>query len=392
MELYIAGGCSEHGRNSFLVRGKHVRFLVDAGRMKEKPDEPFPVLGRDEIGEIDYLFLTHCHTDHAGAISWLAEQGFHGVVVGSAATIRNVSGIPGQVLILEEHSHPLEALQLREDLAVSWGRAGHCIGSVWFSFRVDSETILFTGDYEEKSYAYECDHIRGRTADIAVIDCAYGTEKEDASAHWEALEHRLDELVGQGKPLLFPVPSHGRGFDVLKLLADRGQPVVAAESLREEYRSSPDRDFWLKPDFLSSIKNLKLKDIHVFDRAFREAYSEGKNFPEECLGDVILVRDSQLVKGGNRMIAAGVAETGGRTILTGKQDPASFARKLLNDGHADFLRISVHQNIDEMRSLMEANEFGTVVPYHCRVKLEFDDPGIAVLSPGDTLNTQDDKD
>jgi predicted metal-dependent RNase len=36
MELYIAGGCSEHGRNCFLVKGENLSFLVDAGLMNNE--------------------------------------------------------------------------------------------------------------------------------------------------------------------------------------------------------------------------------------------------------------------------------------------------------------------------------------------------------------------
>ena len=97
------------------------------------------------------------------------------------------------------------------------------------------------------------------------------------------------------------------------------------------------------------------------------------------------MRDSQLVKGKNREIARGVSQKGGRTILTGKQDPASFARELLNRHEADFCRISVHQNVDEMMRLRNNNHFRVVVPYHCREKLVFDEPDIAVLEPGDSI-------
>ena len=87
----------------------------------------------------------------------------------------------------------------------------------------------------------------------------------------------------------------------------------------------------------------------------------------------------------NREIARGVSQKGGRTILTGKQDPASFARELLNRHEADFCRISVHQNVDEMMRLRNNNHFRVVVPYHCREKLVFEEPDIAVLEPGDSI-------
>lgn len=386
MKLYVAGGCSEHGRNSFLVSGEHTTVLVDAGKMKEKPDKPFPELSEEVVRKIDYLFLTHSHTDHTGAIGFLKKLGFRGKIVASSATLNLIPELKGyETIALKDRAVPGEEFFLEEDLAVTWGRAGHCVGSVWYSIRAEGRTVLFTGDYEEHSLAYDCDAIRGRRADLAVVDCAYGYEKEDAAEHWEALGAALDNLVHTDRPLLFPVPSHGRGFDVIRLLAERGVETVLTESLIREYQDSTNREFWLKESFTDAVKKLKKRDIQDFRREFEAAIAEGKPFPESCRDTAILVRDSQLVKEANRHIAVGVEAMGGRTILTGKQDPASFARKLFNDGAADFFRISVHQNIEEMRRLAGRNHFKKIVPYHCREQLTFPEKEIMVLEPGDSV-------
>ena len=385
VKLFVAGGCSEHGRNSFLVSGDKITVLVDAGRMKEKPDKPFPEISPEMAKKIDYLFLTHSHTDHTGALKHLQELGFCGTLVASAATLKFLpEKYEGRTIALKDISSPYKEVSICDGLKLTFGRAGHCVGSVWYSLELEGKTILFTGDYEERSYAYDCDEIRGRYADLAVVDCAYGTAAEDAEAHWEALESALDAIVPLQKPLLFPVPSHGRGFDVMRLLAQRNVTTVLAQSLIREYQDSDNREFWLKPSFVEAMRSLKKKQIGDFRSDFERVLQEGAMFPREHLDAAILVRDSQLVKEENRHIAVGVAAMGGRTILTGKQDPASFARQLLNEGKADFYRISVHQNIDEMKRLMAKNHFKKVVPYHCREQLSFPEEEILVLQTGDT--------
>ena len=382
MELYIAGGCSEHGRNSFLVTGKKLCFLVDAGLMKEKPDHPFPMLYDEQIRKIDYLFLTHCHADHAGALLWLYERGFRGKVIASRATLDFIPGKIRGANALEDYAKPRREFRVDEDLYVTWGRSGHCIGSVWFLFRVGEKKILFTGDYEERSYAYKCDHIRDLTADIAVIDCAYGFEKEGADAHRRAIENYLDEQREKKLPLLFPVPSHGRGYDVLRLLAERGIRAVMSNSICLDYHDMQDKRLWLKRGFLDSVSKLESIDISGLEKmlaSFEDTY------PKEYIADAVLVRDSQLSREVNRHTADCIREAGGRTVLTGKQDPASYARKLLDEGSADFLRLSVHQNADELLRLMKRNEFRAVVPYHCREELTFKKKRVIVLHPGDRV-------
>ncbi len=383
MELYVAGGCSEHGRNSFLVTGKKVSFLVDAGVMKEKPDEPWPKLRAEQIRNIDYLFLTHCHADHAGALRWLFERGFRGRVIASRATLCFLSGkIPG-ASALEDYAKPLREFRLDDGLSVTWGRSGHCIGSVWFLFRVRERRILFSGDYEERSIAYKCDKIRDVSADIAVLDCAYGFESETADAHRKAIAEKLDEIRKRGTPALFPVPAHGRGLDILRLLAERGMPAVLPASIADEYRSLKDRRLWLKREFLDLTKDLRYSEIEEFGKG---QGSPGKQPSPEGLGPAgILVRDSQLSDAVSREYADRVIAEGGDVILTGKQDPASYARKLLNDGKAGFFRISVHENEEEMLRLMKRNSFRVVIPYHCREELTFKKKKIRVLVPGDRV-------
>ena len=63
MELILAGGVGEHGRNCFYVRGETTRFLVDCGKMADTPEDPYPRLTREQIGGLDAVFLTipaHC--------------------------------------------------------------------------------------------------------------------------------------------------------------------------------------------------------------------------------------------------------------------------------------------------------------------------------------------
>lgn len=385
MELYIAGGCSEHGRNSFLVRKGDLTLLVDAGKMKEHPERPWPELTDEQIRSIDYLFLTHSHADHTGALPHLLERGFRGTVVAAAATLRELPVQAARTETLEHLGKPGEEIRVAKKLHVMWGRSGHCIGSVWYRFRMGKKTILFTGDYEEHSCAYRCDRIRGISADVAVVDCAYGFEREDSREHRRALEEALDALAARGKPMLFPVPSHGRGFDVIRLLAERGVPIILAESLEREYGESKDADFWLKKGFRKAVRDAETVGIGTFEAAFRRTFMRRGSFPRDYMRYGILVRDSQLVKNENRQVALGAFERGGTTVLTGKQDPQSFARKLLDGGKAEFCRISVHQNADEMMRLIGKNQFTRVVPYHCREVLSFDSPDISVFSAGDRI-------
>lgn len=157
MKLVIAGGCGEHGRNCFWVKkGRHT-WIVDCG-LAETDTDCYPKLSKKKIREAKYLFFTHSHKDHAGAIPWLIEMGFAGEIVASGNTFQQIPFAVDRKLILEEIC-PKGKGKLG-GLHIKWGRSGHCLGSVWYQFRAGRKRILFSGDYTEHTKVYRTDRLR----------------------------------------------------------------------------------------------------------------------------------------------------------------------------------------------------------------------------------------
>ncbi len=385
MEIYIAGGCSEHGRNSFLVKGSSLSFLVDCGQMKEKPETPWPDLDDEQIRSVKYLFLTHCHADHTGAVSWLISHGFTGSVCASEETFANCRPFTAERISLEKIAPGGEGSLCGGDLKIRWARSGHCAGSVWFLFSFEGRKILFSGDYEEYSAAYQCDPIRDIYADLAILDCAYGQDEDDAVSNSRNLMERLDEGERAGMPMLFPVPSCGRGADVVRHLSDRKIPVYMGQSLFREMASVKKAGYWLKEELVRSLPAVRTGGMNDVIKKVLPSGSEPPRWPDSLLNAAVLVKDSQLWRTEHRLLAEAAVSCGGSVILTGKQDPSSYARKMLNEGRAEFFKVSVHQNNREMLALMEKNHFRMVIPYHCRSELHFDNEAIQVLRTGDVI-------
>ena len=126
MKAYIAGGCYEHGRNSFLLEGSEYSLLVDCGTMQGS-ETPNPYLSKEQISKIRYVFLTHSHKDHVGSLEWLYQQGFCGKVYLAKETYEQMSVKPKEYVLLDISKQ--DTVRIENDLEVRYGRSGHCVGS-----------------------------------------------------------------------------------------------------------------------------------------------------------------------------------------------------------------------------------------------------------------------
>ena len=353
MKAYIAGGCHEHGRNSFLLEGNEYSLLVDCGTMQGS-ETPNPYLSTEQIAKIRYVFLTHSHKDHVGSLDWLYEQGFGGTVYLAKETYEQIPSKPRDYVLLDI----LEAntVKIEDNLEVTYGRSGHCVGSLWYMMCFDDKKVIFSGDYCEDSQAYICDVLRDVHVDMAFVDCAYGTKQGTALQNKERLDEHINECFNDGKHLLLPVPPNGRGLDLLKMVSTSkyGKNIVVDTLLKQRIEVTHESKHWLKDESL-------LQDVAVITEC---------NFDNPT---AILVADGQVRSEKNQILAQEVLQQEGKIIFTGHTDLNSYASQLVKQGQAELLIYSVHQNLQEALSLCEKNEWDKVILTHCSKELPVDD-------------------
>lgn len=340
MKLKIAGGCGEHGRNCFLVENGDETFLVDCGIMAGS-DDPYPRLTSQEIRRVKYVFPTHSHADHTGALPWLYENGFSGWTVASALTLEQLPFPVANVVPLESlcagNSGQIGGIKLE------YGREGHCAGSVWYHFHTAGSSALFSGDYTEHSVVYFCDNIRGRSAEFAVLDCAYGNDERNFSQCCDETISAVRQLKKQYDTLFFPVPKYGRGIELLKLLRENFPEHLCCgdEHFIEQLRSIPDDRYWYKSANFTAFE-----------------------YKPDCRCDILFLSDPQLRSEMSQQAARRVICDGGCGVMTGTVERGSFSENLIRTGRMKLVRYPVHQNYKEYILLAERNDFRRVIPYH----------------------------
>ena len=334
MRLKIAGGCGEHGRNCFLV-DYTAPFLVDCG-VRAGAESPFPDLTENEIKRLEYVFLTHSHADHTGALPWLYERGFSGVIVAAASALEQLPFKPKYSIALKKLNGEIGGIKFTH------GRSGHCQGAVWYEFNIAGKKLLFSGDYTENALMYQCDPIRGSTADIAVIDCAYGYDSRSFTECCDEILSAVSQMKDLHKTIVFPVPKYGRGIELLRLFNENFPDLTCCG----------DEHFITQLNELSEHRWFKAKKLYA------KTYTPGVT----C--DILFLSDPQLNNGYSRNITESILAGGGAAVMTGAPEPDSISQKLIIFGRMELLRFPVHQNYSEYTALLKQNKFGRAIPFH----------------------------
>jgi len=336
VNLIIGGGVGEHGRNCFYL-DDGVCYCVDCGIMRGDKN-PYPKLSDEQIKNIKYLFLTHSHEDHIGAFSYFVERGFSGTVIGAEETLKALADYPKKLCL----SKNTNAVSLY-GITFSFGRSGHCIGAVWYRISTQGGSILFSGDYSENS-AFIVDKLANISADIAVLDCAFGTENYNA-------EEQLSKIYSyvQGKRgVILPVPKNGRAVDLIYLLSDCNKQIYIDDEQKTFLQKYLNDGYWIKTDVAEKINKIETLPISEFK------------------GDgIAFVPDAQLVKEKSRDIIKENLGSGASVLLTGYTDEGSLAEELLNSCKADKIPFNAHCDKSKTDEIIAKNHFEKVVRYHC---------------------------
>ena len=348
MKMIVGGGYGEYGRSCFYIKGKNVSFILDCGIMAGA-ENPFPYLSKDEISDAKYLFLTHSHTDHANALPWLYKNGFEGTVFLSEPTFNQMEFKPEKICFLDESK-----TKTLENISFSWGRSGHCPGSLWYFIECEGKKILFSGDYVEDTLIYQCDYIRDKSADLAILDCAYKNEINSAKENYRSIATFLDK---EKKSVVFPLPKYGRGLELVALLAlqDYKKPIYVDNILFQQLQDEELKTKWFKLESMTVFKENTVLPLKLND---------------SNLDGFFIICDAQLKNDRNRLFCEEILKFGGKILLTSNKTVKSYSKSLYDDGKAEFLRYSVHQNEREMKQLVTHNNFKKVIPYHCKLDVE----------------------
>lgn len=267
--IYLSslGGSGENGRNCHLIGTNDGYILLDCGVKREICGDIvgfYPELTSEIISGIKAVFLSHCHEDHVAALPLLYELGYKGKVYATAETLAEVPGfIKKWMSYVEAHGGQLpfgkESVQQicydriglgEQDVCgihLTTGRSGHVLGGIWYMFSLAGRNILYTGDMCLTPASLMID--LPDLCDGAIMNCAYAGKTTVQEKQYAALLKSVLQTVEAGGKVLLPVPSKGRGTDMLMYLEKNLADVrlYSEQAIADSCIKLMEKKDWIKP-------------------------------------------------------------------------------------------------------------------------------------------------
>ena len=349
-KIIIKGGYGEHGRSCFMVEYIPNRYcMVDCGIL-DTDICPYPNLTNEEIEKIDYLFLTHTHKDHTGAVNKIIKEGFKGMIIASLETIDFSSIEYPKIFYVHSYNQKITL----EHLTFESGRSGHCPGSLWFYLEVEThEKYLFTGDYEENTLVTICDKIRNVEADVAFVDYAHDACNEDAYSLRDKLKVCFSEAMNQNKKVVLPLQKYGRSAEILVLIHQYfpGKKIALSSDIKNALYKALEYNDWTSE-----------KDHELLDKIISSCIENIKE------ADFIMLGDTHLEKQESIELVYELLEENALVISTGRKKQGSYMAKLIDNHKAIKMIFPHHSSRLDTRNLCEQNHFDIVLPFHTDTK------------------------
>ncbi|MBD3180141.1 MBL fold metallo-hydrolase [bacterium] len=360
--LRFCGGAREVGGSCYMLEvDDSTSLLVDCGAMS---DAGLDILPPEPEG-IDFMILTHAHSDHCGLIPELFQAGFSGRVYCASPTDQLVPVMLGMARSFKKERVPRQIYDIAissitgvefneyikiNNISFRFLRAEHLLGaaSVEVLLRGEEDTtrVLFSGDLGAgNSVLLPPPEICPR-ADYVVMESTYGgrVREEDPREGRERFASSVAAALRRGGDVLIPAFTLGRTQEIISVL----------EIYRRKGLIPSGTIFYSDSPTARRISDIYRKNISSFDRTA----SEGGYLETSALREVrsrsslpvhkrkhspaVFISSSGNLQHANspRHLMRIFADSRNLLCLVGWQPPRSLGRRLQNGEDPVLVRYS----------------------------------------------------
>ena len=318
MKITFLGATKTVTGSNFLVETEDSKFLVDCGMYQGQAEEEYENEAPFDfnVGEIDFVLLTHAHIDHSGRIPKLYNEGYKNPIYAHKATCDLCS------LMLPDSGHiqemeiewknrkrqrkgekPLPPMYTAEDAAkclelfkpvqydeiieitpkihVRFNDAGHMLGSsiieVWSNENGEDVKAVFSGDIGNNDIPLLSEPTMIADTDYLVMESTYGNRlhmRNEKKA--EIFLKIVSETIEGGGNVIIPSFAVGRTQEILYEL-DKIKETKNNEEFLREYETLMKAPVYVDSPLAISATEVFKENMDLFDEETQAEIKKGDN-------------------------------------------------------------------------------------------------------------------
>lgn len=389
MKLTFYGGTKSVTGANYILEEGDIQIMVDCGLFQgskfadQLNYEKFPY----DVSSVEYVFLSHSHTDHTGRLPKLYKEGFRGQIIASNATLDLAKkALPDNYGLMKEEAeregHELlydlndldgtwtlargydyeEKIDLKNNVSAKLHDAGHILGSsiteIDFGLPEAGKKIYFSGDLGNPPTPLLSAPHFPEDADFVVVESAYGNRvHENRTERKEILERIIVETMQKGGVLMIPSFAMERTQELLYELNDM-----------INHKKIPQVPIFVDSPLASNLTEVYRQYPHYFNKTASHIISSGDdifNFP-----GLVFTRTSDESKRINDIPAPKIIIAGSGMSIGGRI--LHHEKRYLSDPNSTILFVGYQVENSLGRKILDGEKevsiFGEMVSVNCRVE------------------------
>lgn len=377
------GGADEVGASCFYLNIDGTGILLDSGIHPRKTGkESLPKFELIENEPLDFLFISHAHQDHIGALPFLIKKFPHVKIYTTKQTLEvakltlhntvritneQMTGTSDQLLydhddidmilrsITEvEYQKGIEVFGLRHSsndvITITFYDAGHILGSASILIEYQNKRIFYTGDIKLSSQMLmDGAVLPDKPVDVLITESTYAaTESEKIGtviSEGEKLIKEANRIIDSGGSVLIPVFSLGKMQEILMFLYNKmklgklSETEIFTGGISRKIAHLYDINRYLVNRKYDSIKLSEIEQYNYFDIVNPDYYKRHSS--------IVLASSGMMLENtiSNKLMKYWLHHKSFGIFIVGYMDPSTPGFQIAESNQGDEIEIGIDRKL-----------------------------------------------